>query len=382
MFATPRSNFDETPYHIYYDTNITNNDVTGLNPLRLSFSETRSGGALITNPNDYFFSIVRFEVQTPNLPVFIPQIMLNQTNSVNKTIYRLQFVYYGQSFGDFIYYEPTDTTITPPSLPLTQADLVHPYYYIHTFSDWVALLNSNIQRILLNWEVPYSLDYKFSYNTSTGLLSFATPVQYKEKAMSPYATIGWNGALHTLLSSFEVHKIDDPQACYRLNLRYGPEQYYNSPELMPTEDTKITFTSTQNYPSLAMCTPIESIVFTSTGNLPVVPSNSGPLKVSNNYNTSDGTRSGINSLSSVIVPLLTDFIVPLNLGWEYKPYILYEPSVYRLMDMNSNSSLNHIDIQVFWKSNLTGVLVPIYLDSQCSASMKIMFRRKKFNVDI
>ena len=151
--------------------------------------------------------------------------------------------------------------------------------------------------------------------------------------------------------------------------------------LITSQESNLTFTTTQNYPSLSMCTPIETIVFTSTGNLPVVPSNSGPLKVFNNYNTPDGSISGINSLSSALVPILTDLIVPLDKGWEYKPYILYNPSVYRLMDMNSNNSINNIDIQVFWKSNLTGVLVPIYLDSQCSASMKIMFRRKKFNAD-
>ena len=182
--AGPRYNLDEIPYHIYYDTSITNNDITGNHPLRLNFSETRSGGSLISNPSDYFFSIVRFEVQTPNLPVFIPQIMLNQTDSVNKTIYRLEFFYNGQSFGDYVYYEPAYTTITPPILPLSQADLVHPYYHIHTFSEWVELLNRNIQRILAAspFDMTRLTEYKFTYAISSGLVSFNTPVSWTAAA--------------------------------------------------------------------------------------------------------------------------------------------------------------------------------------------------------
>lgn len=65
------------PYHIYYDMNVINNDGSFPSaPVRFSYKETRSNAYLLS-PQDYFMSIVRFNLQTPTLPVFIPQINLN-----------------------------------------------------------------------------------------------------------------------------------------------------------------------------------------------------------------------------------------------------------------------------------------------------------------
>jgi hypothetical protein len=65
------------PFHIYYDMNIINNDSSfPAQPVRFQYKETRSNYFLLS-PQDYFMSIVRFNLQTPTLPVFIPQINLN-----------------------------------------------------------------------------------------------------------------------------------------------------------------------------------------------------------------------------------------------------------------------------------------------------------------
>ena len=72
--------------HIYYDISIFNNDISGDMPVNLKFSEQRSGGALIENPQDYYLSIVRFEIDSPSLPIFIPQRRLG-SSSFNDLIY-------------------------------------------------------------------------------------------------------------------------------------------------------------------------------------------------------------------------------------------------------------------------------------------------------
>jgi hypothetical protein len=57
--------------------NVINNDGSfPSQPVRFSYKETRSNAYLLS-PQDYFMSIVRFNLQTPTLPVFIPQINLN-----------------------------------------------------------------------------------------------------------------------------------------------------------------------------------------------------------------------------------------------------------------------------------------------------------------
>jgi hypothetical protein len=70
-------NSDNQPFHIYYDMNVINNDSSfPAKPVRFQYKETRSNYFLLC-PQDYFMSIVRFNLQTPTLPVFIPQINLN-----------------------------------------------------------------------------------------------------------------------------------------------------------------------------------------------------------------------------------------------------------------------------------------------------------------
>ena len=73
------------PYHIYYDMNVINNDGSFPSaPVRFSYKETRSNAYLLS-PQDYFMSIVRFNLQTPTLPVFIPQINLNTNTNFGGT---------------------------------------------------------------------------------------------------------------------------------------------------------------------------------------------------------------------------------------------------------------------------------------------------------
>lgn len=77
-----KNNKSNQPTHIYYNMNILNNDSAfPANPVRFQYKETRSNDFL-QSPQDYFMSIVRFNLQTPTLPVFIPQINLNPDTNI------------------------------------------------------------------------------------------------------------------------------------------------------------------------------------------------------------------------------------------------------------------------------------------------------------
>ena len=73
-------NKDLNPVHIYYDMNLINNDsVNPSGPVQFSYKETRSN-YFLQHPQDYYMSIVRFYLQTPTLPLFIPQVNFTQSN--------------------------------------------------------------------------------------------------------------------------------------------------------------------------------------------------------------------------------------------------------------------------------------------------------------
>jgi hypothetical protein len=66
-----------------------------------------------------------------------------------------------------------------------------------------------------------------------------------------------------------------------------------------------------------------------------------------------------------------------NDDFSYKPNLLYNPSAeYRRISLTSNRPINNIDIQVFWR-NKRGELKPFYVWSGGSASIKILFEKKK-----
>ena len=101
---------------VYYDLCISNlsGNLKGNPPPVLFYNETRST-SIIFNPSSYYLSIVRFSLDTPTLPVFVPDIQLNQSDP-NLTVYSFTLsytdpvsgiTYNAQQFMNFI---PQDQT--------------------------------------------------------------------------------------------------------------------------------------------------------------------------------------------------------------------------------------------------------------------------------
>jgi hypothetical protein len=79
------------PDKIYYDIQITNIENSTTAPPVLYFNESRNT-PFINVPEDYYMSIIRFTLDTPTLPIFIPTIQtssLNPSQNPNQTIYSL-----------------------------------------------------------------------------------------------------------------------------------------------------------------------------------------------------------------------------------------------------------------------------------------------------
>jgi hypothetical protein len=167
---------DGLPSHIYYNASIINNntgdfDTTGVaiqNP-QIRFNETRDT-ALVKDASKYNYSIVRFQMNGPNLtlPLFIPNIAVGTTNNpllnVNLTTYTVSIAY-SQSWRVNI---PTngglqtvnfECTPTPTALiyvpesqnralcplpqpPATQQDLSSPYYFVYSYQTVITMINT------------------------------------------------------------------------------------------------------------------------------------------------------------------------------------------------------------------------------------------------
>ena len=347
--------------HIYYNINLTNNDTNGgQRPPAVSFTETRNTPYLQC-PRDYYMSVVRFSLETPTLPTIIPQPDLNGVDE-NTLIYQIRVTSTLSSSIKPVLYDPQNEN-PPPTLPLTQKDVQNPYYNTYTYTAFISMVNTTLalaytdaggvaQAPYLQWDTGGNVAILVIDQNDVDVLGF---------------NIYFNDSLFTLFSSFISktstvsnvfwHEIIVIKAPAAIISTVGGKTYYNV---------------IQEYTTAPLWTPIDSIVFTTS----MIPINPELVAAPVVYNTNQ--IFSVTGENANLTNVLTDFIVPLTTGGEYKPSINYTPTgEYRLVSMFGESPVNSIQVNVFYK-NRFGTLVPLTLGFGCSASIKILFRRKDF----
>jgi len=391
-------------YHYYYDLDIINNNVSGdQKPVIFNFIEARNQPYLYC-PENYFMSIVRFSLQTPSLPKFIPTVKLGQ-NDPNVLVYAITLYYRyvapGGNVPDFIgsitsnvQYVPFDESQPIPDAPITKQDFSSYYYYIYSYQEWILMINTCFQNAFNNLQVAYAnwatanivnivaWNNTFPNNAIPTTLNATAPfMEFDPQALNAVLNgdnqwynasntankridIFFNNALYQLYHTF-------PSTTTLFNGVYTNKMLmnsFNNFNLFTT--TSITYLQAYQEASTAvLLNPISSIVFT-TGLLPV---NNELISVPKS-NIIGGVSSGSGAAN--IAPIITDFQVPFSALDQYIPNIQYTPSSeYRLVDMSGTSPLSAIQISVYWK-DYYGNLNPFYLNAGCAGNIKIMFRRK------
>ena len=402
-----------TPDHVYLDLSIVNDDVTGTGTSQnLFFSETRNT-PIIDNPKDYYMSVIRFTLDTPakTLPIFIPSIDDSPTNNDPANLKTNYYVTISSGNDNKnkciatvpVTWSPEDVTQRYTS------DYPSPYYYCWSVRWFLELVNRAlalaIGAINANLIQKYNIPY-ITFDVASSTFSLLVPSEF----YSPFSiqqlygnlSLWFNEPLMNLFSSFSNIYIGtkpylnqptnllinlpaaspitypnilatNPGVC--AYLIFTPDEYgVNKITITPLSEGStplIYYEYQQEYPSIAMWNPISSIVFTSTA-LPIVMSQSSPPEI---YNDTGNIITGSGN-NSQIIPLISDFVVPLTTGLEYKPNVNYSPvAEYRLIDLLGNSPINNVNFSVYWKDKY-GNIIPFQLSSQCSSSLKILFRKK------
>lgn len=366
------------PDHIYMDLQMLNNDTSGSNPpVHLSFNETRTN-PIVTKPRDYYISIVRFSVDSQSLPVFVPQIELDQSDP-NRTIYTVTLsyeysgtVYFGNEYVEYV----TSNFSTPAAnAPLVNQDVSTNYYYVEQYISFIRMVNTaysdafaslNSQVVAAGGTLPMANPPFLEWNPTNNRAILNADILGYEESLTPRINIYMNSPLFRLFSSFEAENNG-------FNVSNGTNYRL---KVINQRDFNIFTVNSVNYVQMfqqysvrALWSPITSLVFTCSL-VPIVPTQVSPAKI---YNSPQGLSSQGNNAS--IANILTDFIAD---ELEFSPYLTYVPtSEYRLLDLKGDSPMNSISIQAFWKDRF-GNLNPFLLDSQDCATLKIMFRKKTY----
>ena len=181
----------------------------------MNFQETRSS-PFLQKPSDFNLSIVRFSLDTYNLPVFIPIINFESTNP-DETIYNLSIKYNQKLYTKNIYWKSQNQYISKPSKTANNfQDFNSNYYYCYTFTYFINLLNDEIIDLfdeIKNDNSTENIDlqpfhFKFNSNFTFSIILNKTLEDTE---------ILFNNGLYSLFSSFTFENIDTDN--YKLILK-------------------------------------------------------------------------------------------------------------------------------------------------------------------
>lgn len=324
--------------------------------------------------------------------------------------------------------ETLNTNFAPvPLPPVTSQDISTRYYWVYTYQHWVDLVNQALDQAFQNtyaafqakwatltadpspyasytaWKAGVGNAPYMEYNAETNLFSiygdsrcFGTNIGFTPSATeltAPECRLFFDSNMFSLFANFPNTFYGGPTANpapfptlptpvgYISEILFPNKNYQNvldltsAPAYVPAADKQVYWITTQELLSTSsLWSPIASLVFTTTL-LPIRTEAVGQPVVLGENNLGYSS----SSIQNAFQPIVTDISLDLStLGAkEYRSSIYYAPQAeYRMASLTpSKQPVNSIDIQVFWKSRLTGQLFPVSIPNLGSVSLKCMFRR-------
>ena len=373
-----------SPNYIYYDLIQTNLENSDTDAPQCQFNERRNQ-EFIKNPEDYQFSIVRFMIDTPSLPLFRPTIQYivppdDTVISPDLTIYSVSLklntavatdgVYSSSEvIQKFISWETQDETKTAPNAPYYNSNGLQDnstgYYNCYSYSWFLRLINSTFEGIAVQLGLASAPTILF--DSASNLFVLSAPSALYDSASDKYYEIYMNKALYQLFSSFPAVNVSN-SSDYGLNYKITTNNFKGYSKTSITTDNTTDTDSLMvygEYSALYLWNCVTSIVFTST-NIPVVPANTA-----NPALTREGQAIVFSNQPNTL-RVVTDLVA----GDTYKPYIVYNPSAqYRYISLTQGTALRDIDIQVYF-TDRQGQLNEFILSSGSTATIKILFEKK------
>ena len=382
--------------HTYYSLNFRNSGINGNADFAvINYEEIRNSPYLI-NPQDYYLSVVRFSMSTSTLPILVPEVL---TESTNTLVYSVSMsnptLNGGVAVQTYVVFTPQSNV---PKAPFS-AGQNSQYWYIYQVPPFIQMVNTALATCYDTLYGGTGSGLYPPYLTWDPALNVATfhaaDDEFNEDLViaETGTSVFFNSALFQLFNSFPAYVANlvnnsSPAAISAVAGRHFRFQFFNSynslevtantytqPEIPPCGTpvaAKLYLSVVQQYSSVPSMNPVKGIVFL-TSLLPVNPENVSQPEAS-------GTGRGFqnNGNNANIATVLTDFEVNLETGQEYRPFILYTPTAeYRLVDLISNQELKAIQISIAWRNSF-GQIIPMLLGSNGNAQIKMMFRRKDF----
>lgn len=339
----------DNPDRKYYNVSISNNEKSSTYTYA-SYKENLNQ-ELISNPSDYYLSVLRFQIPTADIPILIPEIEPWPNTDVNRTVYNITLEYKSgpttYTATSAVIYAPN----VPPSYsiarPITIQDpnpMKDPsdYYFIYNYRSFINMVNDTFVTAFNDLSSQVSLPPGASppfitYNANNYLMTLHATSQYLTPTYSTppppqsgQINIYMNYKLFTFFDGIEFIFNDylSPKGIQIIVKDYNGTNFNGTHYLMA-----------QQYPSLSVWNVFKSIQIVSfflpcEQEIIPVPNFSGINNGSNTYNTTS---------------VVKDFVPFYENGPEFRTFINFRfNGSYELIDLKSNSPIHTVDINVYW----------------------------------
>ena len=309
-------------------------------------------------------------------------------------------------------------------------DLSNDYFYVYHYYHWIGLVNTALQAIITRLTISTANSVfttaalavaspnaatgtgdttgtvastatgsdnprmKIAYNPATKLHSFyastanwGTGAQAKVNAttanvdvFSLYYNTNFEGLFTNFHNQYTQASVNYEHLLNFNNASDGQVNAWLLPTITPgapaapyvAASYDWVITQDSNSTTSLWC-PVDAIVFTATG-IPV-RNEEGSTVTRVGNTTIGGSVGGNGSFGSIISEVTFD----QQSASDWRGFVYYQPyAQYQIASLDgSDVEVRNIDIYAWWRSRLNGQLIPLRLYNNGSASMKLLFRRKK-----
>lgn len=432
--ASAQRTSDGLPTHVYVTVNFANGAGVKVDPEAM-FSQARAG-ALLSVPAEYYASVVRFEIPTQNIPLFLVPIVSPTPVTPGN---------YLTPYNVILRYLP-DETLVPP---VRQSVFWRPQFqnlaptdvgfnYCYSVQYWVDLVNEALLQahttMLARIQAAFpgvcptpanGLPSPFlEFDCASSRMNLYAPafgwpapapaalqrgMYYNpndDAAPGPAVTISMNRQLSVMFPNFETIVRDVPDVVdpdiyeeFRVYQRPGIGNALAAGTTPTTNlvriSTPITYATSvvQAVPGASaplaateqtwfyrMEQELASLSAMSSLNSLAIQTSSIPIAQDQlTAATAFGQTTPALSTSDSSASFITDFLVAGPVGNEYRNgYVVYTPTAeYRLLDMARLDPLTTLDFRILWSDRFNNYY-PLRIPPGCSVNIKLMFRRKDF----
>ena len=319
---------------------------------------------ILKNSDQYHVTISKLTFDNKIIPNMIMYVQTGQPN-INLSKYSFTYQYDGNDYQEYLIYTPQNN-YSQPSAPIVQQQIT-PYYYVNNMLHLQKMLNQTLKT-----------SYENMFNANNVAL---TGLGY---TINDYARFLWDDLNETFLLAYPKIYVSDPVVKLFSNkeLKFdvlGPFDFY---EYYGTTvngcDFEFLFYDDNNEYDIDNFFSKQTYKYTPTSVYPI----SEIILESNSLETENeeiDVQLNNNSNETNQTPIIFD-LSPLIENFQDGNKLIYVPSLYRLIDINSNKNIRSLNVTVKILDSRNN-LIDVYLPPNSQIQIKFLFLKKNITSD-